>query len=45
MMCLLLIIAALLLIIGAFVRLWWQTEAERERDEAVQQADYDGWMP
>jgi hypothetical protein len=39
------IIAVLLLIIGAFVRLWWQVEAERERDEAVKQADYDGWMP
>lgn len=39
------IITVLTLIIGAFVRAWWRAEDARERDEAVKQRDYDGWMP
>ncbi len=39
------IIIGLLLIIAAFVRLWWRAEDARERDEAIRQADYEGWMP
>lgn len=37
------IIAALCAVIGIGIRQWLHAEAAREADEAIQQADYDGW--
>lgn len=39
------IIAALSLALGWCIRSHLRAEAARERDEAIEHADYDGWMP